>query len=648
MRHPLLHELTRAFTVIITGVILLLFCPAAYTGVGLMQAANDNQCLDANGQVNNVAAVYKTPCQTTNPNQNWVVTGNQVFPVMVHSQSGNCLSTNGTDTLLSVCDNWDSKQHWFRSGARLSLLVNSFYGTCLGTNLKMSTCIDDSTAVSWRSPLQQSGKLTNALTGKCMRFSATAGSVSLTNCDASFNNVTQFEAINWPGGTIYRDLATGRCMAATTGGSLYWTSVCNMNPTNLFYWSGAQGNRLESKDAQGKCLTATPGSDVVSLAACSSSMPGQVWTTDGLGLQSLYSHQFDQCFYYDTALLTPVGFEACDSRITRQALLVSVSGYIQQASSSSCMTLAADNVNITFERCGTNIAKQTWSRIGRYGLINASNGKCLNVGADADSPLTTADCNQTIQQNFNLTDVATPIGNQTGGIWGASGVQQAFTQDMNNWEYLASFSAAKMVSAARGVVWGLDSNNRVYTCLRPCNAGSTWSYASGSGFQIDVSTDGAEVYVVGMNNKIFSRKADLSTGWLTISSPFNVRWVSAGRRWLVALSTEQAGGSYKAYRCAQPCNGSWTLIEGALTNVDIRHGVIWGANDGGSVYSRPTDLSQGWTYVPTPVPMKMVSAGTVYVVALDTQDRIYQCAQPCRPGTPWDLIPGSLRHIDVE
>ena len=107
----------------------------------------------------------------------------------------------------------------------------------------------------------------------------------------------------------------------------------------------------------------------------------------------------------------------------------------------------------------------------------------------------------------------------------------------------------KQISAAgKDWIWGVNNNNQIYTCNKPCKD-SNWINIPGSLSQVE----GGETEVWGVNsaNNIYKMNIDHSNSWTQI--PGQLSNISQGGGWVWGIKDN------KVYRCKQPCSGTWIL-----------------------------------------------------------------------------------------
>jgi hypothetical protein len=110
--------------------------------------------------------------------------------------------------------------------------------------------------------------------------------------------------------------------------------------------------------------------------------------------------------------------------------------------------------------------------------------------------------------------------------------------------------ALKQISAVgKGWLWGVNNNNQIFTCRKPCND-SNWINIPGGLSQVEGGE--SEVWGVNAQDNIWKMNVDHSNGWRQISGQLSN--ISQGGGWVWGINRNNS-----VYRCQQPCNGSWIL-----------------------------------------------------------------------------------------
>ena len=184
----------------------------------------------------------------------------------------------------------------------------------------------------------------------------------------------------------------------------------------------------------------------------------------------------------------------------------------------------------------------------------------------------------------------------------------------------------KHVSTSINYLWGVNSNNRIYRCSRPCNG--QWAAVDGTLKQIDVSD--MEVWGVNRHDFIYKRPADGSGSWVRVGGL--LKHVSAsGNGYIWGVNSADS-----IFLCKKPCNGQWKHIPGKLKQIDGGEEYVFGVNSANRVYRRPVDGSSHWKLI-SQKKMKYVSIGAGKVFGVDESSKLFACDLPCNNGNWMDL-----------
>lgn len=111
--------------------------------------------------------------------------------------------------------------------------------------------------------------------------------------------------------------------------------------------------------------------------------------------------------------------------------------------------------------------------------------------------------------------------------------------------------ALKQISGAgKGNVWGVNKNNSIYTCKKPCND-SNWRRIGGSLKQLTGGEN--EVWGVNNNNDMYKMNQDGTGGWKHIGGKASNVSQGGGYIWVVG------GTGNSVWYCREPCNGEFVL-----------------------------------------------------------------------------------------
>ena len=195
----------------------------------------------------------------------------------------------------------------------------------------------------------------------------------------------------------------------------------------------------------------------------------------------------------------------------------------------------------------------------------------------------------------------------------------------------------KHVSGSINYLWGVNAEDKVFRCNRPCLG--SWVHVEGSLKQIDVGED--EIWGVNSNDAVFKRAADGSGKWQYINSQ-KLKHVSAsGNGYIWGVNSAD-----QIYKCKKPCSGSWVLVPGGLKQIDGGQEYVYGVDKSNNVFSMPVDGSEDvWRQIP---------GAMHYITASETDDifaigasksNIYRCKKPCIG--EWEWMSGSLVQCDA-
>ena len=174
------------------------------------------------------------------------------------------------------------------------------------------------------------------------------------------------------------------------------------------------------------------------------------------------------------------------------------------------------------------------------------------------------------------------------------------------------------VSGNLNYIWGLDKENKIYLCPRPCTG--AWKEIDGLLVQLDV--DDEFVWGVNKNDDIFVQPVDGSGSWKHI--PGKLIHVSASGNGYV-WGTNRANNIFK---CKKPCNGGWQRVAGGLKMIDGGEREVCGVNAGKSLFCRPVDGSGEWRLVSSGF-QHVTTSGPYDIFGINTKNEIFRCRKPC-------------------
>lgn len=176
------------------------------------------------------------------------------------------------------------------------------------------------------------------------------------------------------------------------------------------------------------------------------------------------------------------------------------------------------------------------------------------------------------------------------------------------------------VTISRDYMWGLDGNEQIFVCRRPCTNGA-WIHKPGHLKQIDSDDD----YLWGVNRfgNIWRTRIDGSGPWIRVAG--GLQHVSASGNGYI-WGTNPSG---YIFTCRKPCDSSnWVFQTGLLKQVDGGQTDVYGVTTDNRIQTKPIDGSGSWRVVPGKS-MKYVTVGTTNIYTIDDQNNIYKCELPC-------------------
>ena len=226
-------------------------------------------------------------------------------------------------------------------------------------------------------------------------------------------------------------------------------------------------------------------------------------------------------------------------------------------------------------------------------------------------------------------------------LWGVNGNDNIFKfgDDQNSWKQIAR-SLKNVSSSGKDYIWGANKNDDIFTCVKPCDDGK-WTHVPGKLKQ--VSADDEYVWGVNSGNYIFRKKVNNSDNWKNISGNLN-NISSTCKDYLWGTNTLQ-----QIFKCKKPCDtGQWEIVNGRLRQVSGGQNDVWGVNSNNQLYKRPVDGSGNWEEIGGGKFKWVSGANEDFIYAIDTEDKIYKCAQPCdNKSGNWMVIPGALKQLDA-
>ncbi len=193
----------------------------------------------------------------------------------------------------------------------------------------------------------------------------------------------------------------------------------------------------------------------------------------------------------------------------------------------------------------------------------------------------------------------------------------------------------KHVSAGVAYLWGVNKNDEIFRCERPCK---TLVKVDGRLSQIDVGDD--EVWGVTSANSIFKRPADGTGKWKHITG--HLKHVSAsGNGYIWGVNKNDA-----IYRCRKPCLGKWIHVGGALKQIDGGHKYVYGVNKNNDLFSMRVDGTFGWRHIPGQKLKYVTASGTNDIFGVNTKNEIFRCPKPCIQGE-FEKMSGKVEQCEA-
>ena len=118
------------------------------------------------------------------------------------------------------------------------------------------------------------------------------------------------------------------------------------------------------------------------------------------------------------------------------------------------------------------------------------------------------------------------------------------------WKRTNKKSVTNISAGGKDWVWGVSSDNKIYTCKKPCDD-NKWEKIAGPRLtQISGGQD--EVWGVNVNNEVYKMNQDHSNDWVNVPGQLNN--ISQGGGWVWGVNT-----SGNVYKCQSPCDGTWVM-----------------------------------------------------------------------------------------
>ena len=206
---------------------------------------------------------------------------------------------------------------------------------------------------------------------------------------------------------------------------------------------------------------------------------------------------------------------------------------------------------------------------------------------------------------------------------------------MEGWEQIPG--GLKHVTASVNYVWGVNLNDDIFRCSRPCT-GSNWVHVPGKLKQIDAND--YEVWGVNSGDSIFKRAVDGSGDWVQVAG--GLKHVSAsGNGWIWGVNSAD-----NIYKCKKPCSGSWIQVPGGLMQIDGGYTYVYGVSSDNLIWARNVDGSGDWRQIPGTL-KHITASGDDEVFGVAPNNDIYRCKKPCIGGSQWEKMDGKVAQCDA-
>ena len=229
-------------------------------------------------------------------------------------------------------------------------------------------------------------------------------------------------------------------------------------------------------------------------------------------------------------------------------------------------------------------------------------------------------------------------------IYGINTAEQIYTKssqgDQGGWSYPWSGARLKNISATgRTNLWGVNSNNAVFKCPKPC-AQDNWTLMPGGITQL--SADDSYVYGIAPDDTIWRIAETGEGGWGRLGGALT-NITASGKDWVWGVNRNG-----NVYRCAKPCSGAWIEDDGILKQVSGDKDYVWGVKSGGMIFKKPINGSGSWDWSPSSRGAGMtgsnvnrliwISASAPnYVWGVGNDRRMWYCRKPCTDGN-WQTM----------
>ena len=224
-------------------------------------------------------------------------------------------------------------------------------------------------------------------------------------------------------------------------------------------------------------------------------------------------------------------------------------------------------------------------------------------------------------------------------VYGINTAEEIYTKNSQGspggWNMPNSGARLMNISATgKTHLWGVNSNDTIYKCKRPCARGE-WEEVPGGLKQL--SADDQYVYGVNRNDAIYRMNEDGTGGWQRLGGA--LKNISAsGKGWVWGVNSGD-----EIYKCRKPCSGAWEHVPGLLKQVAGDKDYVWGVNNGNMIFKMPISGTDSWDWSPSTRGAGMSGANVNrllwvspsapnYVWGVGSDRRMWFCKKPCTDG----------------
>ncbi|XP_013777659.1 lectin L6-like [Limulus polyphemus] len=203
------------------------------------------------------------------------------------------------------------------------------------------------------------------------------------------------------------------------------------------------------------------------------------------------------------------------------------------------------------------------------------------------------------------------------------------------WEIFPNLKL-KFVSVTTYYLWGINEQDEVLKCNRPCKSTDPWIPHNFNLKQIDA--DDYEVWGVDDSNDIYMLETRLNSNWTNINGKMKFVSVSGvGDIW--AIDPDDG-----VYTCRKPCNGQWKNDDWNLRQLDVGTFRVYGVDCKNDVYFKELNYNEHWKHVAGKLKY-VTSSGRGAVFGIDKRGNAFFCEEPCYGD--WKTLGKNLKQIDA-